>query len=94
MGLCVCNESAIKWASRWDSYLQSAEGTSIHWFSIVNSLIIVLFLTGMLGVIFVRTVYRDIARYNQVWPVLHVRALGRSSNFFFFLFFLSLFLHA
>jgi len=57
--------SPIKWASRWDSYLQSAEGTSIHWFSIVNSLIIVLFLTGMLGVIFVRTVYRDIARYNQ-----------------------------
>lgn len=57
--------SELKWASRWDTYLQSAEGTSIHWFSIVNSLIIVLFLSGMLGVIFVRTVHRDIARYNQ-----------------------------
>lgn len=57
--------SDIKWASRWDAYLRSAEGTSIHWFSIVNSLIIVVFLTGMLAVIFVRTVHRDIARYNQ-----------------------------
>jgi len=61
----VFKASDIKWASRWDTYLQSAEGTSIHWFSIVNSLIIVLFLSGMLGVIFVRTVHRDIARYNQ-----------------------------
>lgn len=57
--------SDVKWASRWDTYLQSAEGTSIHWFSIVNSVIIVIFLSGMLGVILVRTVYRDIARYNQ-----------------------------
>jgi hypothetical protein len=52
--------------------LQSAEGTSIHWFSIVNSVIIVIFLSGMLGVILVRTVYRDIARYNQVGVELSV----------------------
>lgn len=56
----------IKWASRWDTYLQSADSTSIHWFSIVNSVIIVLFLSGMLGVILVRTLHKDIARYNQV----------------------------
>lgn len=57
--------SNLKWASRWDSYLQSAENTSIHWFSIVNSLIIVVFLSGMIGVILVRTLHRDIARYNE-----------------------------
>lgn len=57
--------SDLKWASRWDSYLQSAENTSIHWFSIVNSLIIVLFLSGMIGVILVRTLHKDIARYNS-----------------------------
>ena len=57
--------SDLKWASRWDSYLQSAENTSIHWFSIVNSLIIVVFLSGMIGVILVRTLHKDIARYNN-----------------------------
>ena len=56
----------VKWASRWDTYLQSSESTSIHWFSIVNSLIIVVFLSGMLGVILVRTLHRDITRYSQV----------------------------
>jgi hypothetical protein len=46
-------------------YLQSAESTSIHWFSIVNSLIIVIFLSGMVALILVRTLHKDIARYNQ-----------------------------
>lgn len=58
-------ESDIKWASRWDTYLRSADGVSIQWFSIINSLVIVLFLSGMLGIILVRTLYKDIARYNQ-----------------------------
>lgn len=38
--------SDIKWASRWDTYLLMGD-EQIHWFSIVNSLMIVLFLTGM-----------------------------------------------
>ena len=37
--------SDIKWASRWDTYLQMTDD-QIHWFSIINSLMIVLFLTG------------------------------------------------
>ena len=37
--------SNIKWASRWDTYLLMGD-EQIHWFSIVNSLMIVLFLTG------------------------------------------------
>ncbi|XP_049852575.1 transmembrane 9 superfamily member 4-like [Schistocerca gregaria] len=36
----------------------------IHWFSIVNSLVVVLFLSGILTMIMVRTLRRDIARYN------------------------------
>ena len=36
--------SEIKWASRWDTYLLMGD-EQIHWFSIVNSLMIVLFLT-------------------------------------------------
>jgi transmembrane 9 superfamily member 2/4 len=38
----------------------------IHWFSIVNSLMIVLFLSGMVAMIMLRTLYRDISRYNQL----------------------------
>jgi transmembrane 9 superfamily member 2/4 len=58
-------ESDIKWASRWDTYLLMTED-QIHWFSIVNSLMIVLFLSGMVAMIMLRTLYRDIARYNQL----------------------------
>lgn len=56
--------SEIKWASRWDAYLKTSQ-SSVHWFSIVNSLIVVLFLSGMIGVILVRTLHRDISRYNN-----------------------------
>ena len=37
--------SDIKWASRWDLYLKMTD-SKIHWFSIVNSIMIVLFLSG------------------------------------------------
>lgn len=40
-------ESDIAWASRWDTYLHM-DDAEIHWFSIINSLITVLFLTGVM----------------------------------------------
>jgi transmembrane 9 superfamily protein 2/4 len=61
----VFEDSELKWASRWDSYLQHAGTTSIHWFSIMNSLIIVVFLSAFVGVVIFRTLNRDISRYNQ-----------------------------
>ncbi|XP_042452172.1 transmembrane 9 superfamily member 7-like [Zingiber officinale] len=57
--------SDIKWASRWDTYLLMNDD-QIHWFSIINSLMIVLFLSGMVAMIMLRTLYRDIANYNQL----------------------------
>jgi len=57
--------SPIRWASRWDTYLRMHEG-KIHWFSIVNSLMIVLFLSGMVAMILLRTLHRDIAKYNDM----------------------------
>ncbi|ERN19807.1 hypothetical protein AMTRI_Chr05g61130 [Amborella trichopoda] len=57
--------SDIKWASRWDTYLHMSDD-QIHWFSIINSLMIVLFLSGMVAMIMMRTLYRDIANYNQL----------------------------
>ncbi|CAN6457123.1 unnamed protein product [Victoria cruziana] len=57
--------SEIKWASRWDTYLLMSDD-QIHWFSIINSLMIVLFLSGMVAMIMMRTLYKDIANYNQL----------------------------
>ncbi|XP_077866353.1 LOW QUALITY PROTEIN: transmembrane 9 superfamily member 2-like [Saccoglossus kowalevskii] len=56
----------IKWASRWDYILDSMPHTNIQWFSIMNSLVIVLFLSGMVAMIMLRTLHKDIARYNQM----------------------------
>ncbi|XP_052104536.1 transmembrane 9 superfamily member 2-like isoform X2 [Mytilus californianus] len=56
----------IKWSSRWDYILKSMPNTNIQWFSIMNSLVIVLFLSGMVAMIMLRTLHKDIARYNQM----------------------------
>eukprot|EP00003_Mantamonas_plastica_P009084 TRINITY_DN1831_c1_g1_i3.p1 TRINITY_DN1831_c1_g1~~TRINITY_DN1831_c1_g1_i3.p1 ORF type:complete len:519 (+),score=154.78 TRINITY_DN1831_c1_g1_i3:453-2009(+) len=56
--------SDLRWSSRWDPYLMSGDD-QIHWFSIINSLMIVLFLTGMVAMILLRTLSADFVRYNQ-----------------------------
>jgi len=64
--------NTIKWSSRWDYILESMPHTNIQWFSILNSLVIVLFLSGMVAMIMLRTLHKDIARYNQVNTLFHV----------------------
>ncbi|CAF4062722.1 unnamed protein product [Rotaria magnacalcarata] len=56
----------IRWSSRWDYILKSSPETRAHWFSLFNSLLIVLFLAGMIAMILVRTLHKDIARYNRI----------------------------
>ncbi|XP_012286833.1 transmembrane 9 superfamily member 4 isoform X2 [Orussus abietinus] len=56
-------ESDVSWASRWDIYLGMSD-FEIHWFSIINSLVVIFFLSGTLATIMVRTLKRDIAKYN------------------------------
>ncbi|XP_047941293.1 transmembrane 9 superfamily member 8-like [Salvia hispanica] len=83
-------ESDVKWAMRWDTYLLMADD-QIHWFSIVNSLMIVLFLSGMVAMIMLRTLYRDISRYNELetheeaqeetgWKLVHADVFRTPSN--------------
>eukprot|EP00126_Sphaerothecum_destruens_P013044 Sdes_comp22324_c0_seq1m20803 len=72
--------SKIRWNSRWDRILESHEAR-IHWFAIMNSLVIVLFLSAVVAMIIVRTLRKDIARYNEEdteeameesgWKLLH-----------------------
>ncbi len=38
--------SEIRWASRWDTYLAMSD-VQIHWFSIINSVVVIFFLAGM-----------------------------------------------
>ena len=61
----VLQASDIRWASRWDTYLMMMDD-QIHWFSIINSVMIVLFLSGMVAMIMMRTLHRDISKYNQL----------------------------
>ncbi|KAJ8971974.1 hypothetical protein NQ314_000456 [Rhamnusium bicolor] len=56
-------ESSVSWASRWDTYLAMSDA-QIHWFSIINSIVVIFFLSGILTMIMVRTLRRDIAKYN------------------------------
>lgn len=63
----VFKESATEWATRWDPLLKAnAELKEIQWFSIINSIVISLFLTAMVAMILLRTVYLDFARYNNI----------------------------
>ncbi|KAL9668770.1 hypothetical protein QQ045_006310 [Rhodiola kirilowii] len=58
-------KSDIRWPSRWDAYLKM-EGSRVHWFSILNSLMVIFFLAGIVFVIFLRTVRRDLTRYEEL----------------------------
>jgi transmembrane 9 superfamily protein 2/4 len=60
--------SNVTWGTRWDQYLlsSSASEPKIHWFSLVNSVVVVLFLSGMVAMVLIRALHKDIARYNQI----------------------------
>jgi transmembrane 9 superfamily protein 2/4 len=59
-------KSDLDWTNRWDVYLVGAPDDDLHYFSIVNSLMIVLFLTGAISTIMIRTLRKDIAVYNEM----------------------------
>jgi transmembrane 9 superfamily member 2/4 len=59
-------KSIIEWSNRWDVYLTtSTPNVKVHWFSISNSIVIVLFLTIMIAMILIRALNKDIAQYND-----------------------------
>ncbi|THU60267.1 hypothetical protein C4D60_Mb07t10830 [Musa balbisiana] len=58
-------KSDVRWPSRWDACLRM-EGDKVHWFSIMNSLMVLFFPAGILFVIFLRTVRRDLTRYEEL----------------------------
>eukprot|EP00906_Rhabdomonas_costata_P007205 RCo010364 len=83
----------VAWSSRWDHYLWSsdASASNIHWFAILNSLMIVLCLTGMVAMILLRALHKDFNRYNNPenedeaqeetgWKVLHADVFRTPEN--------------
>ncbi|KAL4778969.1 hypothetical protein BJX76DRAFT_352178 [Aspergillus varians] len=58
-------ESSTPWATRWDKYLK-VQYPKIHWFSLVNAAVFVVFLVGMVSMILIRALKKDIARYNRL----------------------------
>ena len=71
-GISLTFETEFKWEattkefhSRFDKYLdQPFFKHHIHWFSIFNSFMMVLFLSGLVALILVRTLRKDYARYG------------------------------
>jgi len=58
-------KSDIRWPSRWDAYLKM-DGGRVHWLSILNSLLVISFLAAIVFVILLRTVRRDLTRYEEM----------------------------
>ncbi|CAF3853291.1 unnamed protein product [Rotaria sp. Silwood1] len=57
----------INWASRWDYILKSSSPRAhIQWFSILNSLVIILFLSGIVAIILLRILCKGYSRCNQL----------------------------
>ncbi len=52
-------KSSVEWSERWDVYLNSGTpNEKVHWFSITNSIMIVLFLSVMIAVILLRALHK------------------------------------
>lgn len=63
LSLCLCF-CFVSNAVRWDIYTSGPTDNQIHWFSITNSSVIVMFLTVLVAMIMVRALRKDIQRYN------------------------------
>lgn len=74
-------QGKTEWAHRWgrqDYCAQSdfvepyysVQGGKIHWFAIINSLLVIFILTGMVAVILTKTLRQDFLKYLSTQPIL------------------------
>ena len=65
--LCLFQEDdTIRWGTRWDYILNFNHPSRIQWFSLVNAVVITIFLSAMFAMVLVRSLRRDLAKYNQM----------------------------
>ena len=62
------------------SYLKGNPDDEIHYFSIVNSLMIVLFLTGVVAMIMLRTLRKDIMA-GRINPKIDLISMGEQCTY-------------
>jgi len=92
-------ESDVRWASRWDVYLTEDHmvPAQVHWYSITNSILVVVFLSCLVASVLVRNLRRDIAGYNAAaaltdeekeeemdetgWKLIHADVFRPPSNY-------------
>lgn len=58
--------SPVTWSDRWDVYLVGSPDDEVHYFAIINSLMIVIFLTGAIATVMLRILKKDISSYNEL----------------------------
>lgn len=62
----IWKPTTIPFSNRFDKYLDPGFFQhKIHWFSIFNSFMMVLFLVGLVSMILLRTLRKDYARYGK-----------------------------
>ncbi|KAJ1950079.1 hypothetical protein FBU59_000847 [Linderina macrospora] len=72
-------DASVHWTHRWDRYLATSD-PQVHWYSIFNSAVIILLLTGVVAVILMRMLNRDLGaaaddfadiEETSGWKLLH-----------------------
>lgn len=76
----VFYESKLKWTSRWDHLLESSKDDNIHWFSFINSTLVILIFAALLGHIFFRALKRDIDYINSVKIFTNLKTIFLKNN--------------
>lgn len=70
-------DDKLEWKNRWDMYFVAQNDSSnVHWFAIVNSLVIAGLLTAVVAVILARTVRGDIKGYREDGIKLKIKRTG------------------
>eukprot|EP00551_Chaetoceros_affinis_P008955 CAMPEP_0203671888 /NCGR_PEP_ID=MMETSP0090-20130426/7552_1 /ASSEMBLY_ACC=CAM_ASM_001088 /TAXON_ID=426623 /ORGANISM="Chaetoceros affinis, Strain CCMP159" /LENGTH=752 /DNA_ID=CAMNT_0050537069 /DNA_START=283 /DNA_END=2541 /DNA_ORIENTATION=- len=57
--------SDVEWPDRWDIYMMETPDNDVHYFAIVNSLMIGFLLCGTVAIIMIRALRKDITKYNE-----------------------------
>jgi transmembrane 9 superfamily protein 2/4 len=57
--------SDTEWGTGWDHYLKMTD-QKVHWFGMIDSVLVAFMLSGIVSMILFRTLRRDIIRYNEL----------------------------
>lgn len=69
----IWHQSNIQFKDRFNKYLDASFFKhKIHWFSIFNSFMMVIFLIGLVSMILMRTLRKDYARYSKDEDIEHL----------------------